>query len=114
VGLNKNVHINNDREAEMSWGRSKRVAVVIGVLLAFATGAVGWAQQEAPSAPSQQGSQSGSGMMGPGMMGRMMPMMGDMSQMMQACTQMMNQMMSQAPGPSPAKSPAPAPRSETK
>lgn len=81
----------------MSWGRSKRVAVVMGVLLTFTAGAVGWAQQEAPSAPSQPGPQSGSGMVGPGMMGGMMPMMGDVSQMMQACMQMMNQMMSQAP-----------------
>jgi uncharacterized membrane protein YfcA len=123
VGLNKNVHFNNDKDAEMSWGRSKRVAAVIGVLLAFTMGAVGWAQQEAPSAPSQQERQSGSGMMGagmmggmmgPGTMGGMMPMMGDVSQMMPACTQMMNQMMSQAPGPSQPKSPAPAPKSETK
>ena len=67
-----------------------------GLLIAFSAAAVGWAQ---PITPPRQEQQSPPGMMGPGMMGPgmmrgpMMPMMGDMSQVMQACTQMMNQMM---------------------
>jgi hypothetical protein len=114
VGLNKGTRCNNDKETDMSWSRSRRVAGVIGVLLPFTMGAVSWAQQEAPSAPSRREGQSGAGMMGPGMMDPMMPMMADMSRMMQACTRMMNQMVSQAAGPSQPRSPAPAATPETK
>ncbi len=95
----------------MSKKRSKQVAGAIGVLLALFVAA---AVSARPSAPSQQGRPSESATMGPGMMGGMMPMMGDMSRMMQACTDMMNHMMSDVPTPPQPGPDTPAPKSETK
>lgn len=115
MGLNNEMNMNHDKEVGMQQGWPRSVAVVIGLLLALVTVGAGWAQPQAPSAPPQQGQQSGPGMMGPGrMMGPTMPMMGDMNQMVQACMQMMNQMMGQTPGSSGSSQPgAPAPKSRT-
>jgi len=67
------------------------VAIVLGLFLAVSAVAVVWAQ---PATPPRQEQQSAPGMMGPGMMrGPMMPVMGEMTQMMQACVQIMNPMM---------------------
>lgn len=81
----------------MSIRRIGTVAIGFGLLIALSSAAVGRAQ---PITPLGQEPQALPGMMGPGMMRGPM-MMGDMSQMMQACTQMMNQMGATAPPAQP-------------
>lgn len=91
----------------MYQGRPKRLAVVLGLLLAFVVVMGGWAQPQSQTPSPQQRSQAGPGMMGPGtMMGgtmmpmggmMMMPMMSEMNQMMQMCSQVMAQKMGTTP-----------------
>lgn len=82
--------------------RAIAVAIALGLFVAVSVVAVGWAQ---PATPPRQEQQPAPGVPGPGMMrGPMMPMMGEMTQMMQACMQLMNPMMGT---PAPPTQPGP-------